>query len=95
MHGLAHPHKDRSQGLAAPQFLEQLVGDVGRSKVREDQDVGATLQEAEWVDLLQVCRNCIVGHEFAVHHERGIGAVQQFDGAAHLFRLGMLRASET
>src|SRR5439155_4560144 len=67
MYGAAHAHQDWSDEFAASNLGHQFCCNVGGSEVGEDQDIRATLQRTEWVELFDdLGGESFVGHDFSV-----------------------------
>ena len=96
VHGTAHSHENWTNGFASADLCHQLARDVGGSKVGEDQDIGATLQRAEGIGLLDdFRRQCLVGHDLSIHDQGWICELQQFHRFSNLGADGMIDAAET
>ena len=90
VHRATHADEDRPDRRRPAEVVQQLVGDVARAQVRENQHVRLFLERAERIvalDDLRIERG--VGLHLAVDDERRIALPQQRDGARHLLGLGM------
>src|SRR5450631_3692904 len=96
VYGAAHAHQDRANEFAAANLCHQFRGNVGRSEIGENEYVGAALQGAEGILLFDdLGRKRLVGHDFSVDDQGGVGKLDQFDGLSHLGANGMIDATET
>ncbi len=92
---LGHPQQDRADRLRPGQPPDQLVGDVGRLQLGEDQDVRRLLQPAPGVALLQdLLEDRRVRLHLAVDLQVRVEPGDDLDGPAHLARRRVLVRAE-
>src|SRR5438876_11191316 len=92
----AHSHQDRADQFSAAHLGHQFRCNVGRSEIRENENIGPTLQRTEGVKLFDnLWGEGFVGHNFSVDDQGGVGEFNHLYSPAYLGADGMIHAPET